>query len=310
MKIFRYSVLAFVAAFGIALQPASVDAQVRQNTLNRHQSPAGQATRPASRPSAQPSQTQSTRPGATTPSVRPGAGQSNRPTTTTPSVRPGAQPQKPTAQPPRPSTQPPRPSTKPPQPTTVHPARPGIGYGDYRPGGRPGQRPLGYPPSYGVVPPAPTMWTRPALPPRWQARPGLPTFGNILGMAIGTTFANTLAYLASNNYTTVGYNTQQIVVSNVNAYGFNWPSARLLYNNGMLYGSQYESETNYNDSYRYSALYNSFTNSYGLPVSTNNTTTQNSATWFCAGGEFITLTYSVVNVSGYPRYYTTVSVGQ
>ncbi|MBD5185849.1 MAG: hypothetical protein HDS92_04475 [Bacteroidales bacterium] len=161
------------------------------------------------------------------------------------------------------------------------------------------------PSHFGHMPRPAVGWSRPVPPPHWKPRRAVPTIGTILGLTLGTAFDATLGYLASNNYVTSAYTPEEILVANVAAYGFSWPTARLLYSNGALYGSQYCYANPRNDRSRYNALYRSFTSTYGMPVSTTNI----SATWYGANNGFITLTYQPVSSGGALQYYTTVSLG-
>lgn len=147
-------------------------------------------------------------------------------------------------------------------------------------------------------------------PPRWRPRRGVPTVGTILGLTIGTAFNATLNYLTVNNYTLTGYTPEEIVLASVPMYGYTWPTARLLYNNGLLYGSQYVYPTAYYDNTRYNMLYNRFCNTYGMPVTVNNTASGFSSTWFGANGGFITLSLEpVADQYGRVIYYTAVTMG-
>lgn len=199
-----------------------------------------------------------------------------------------------------------------PPPPPGHNHHGGPGYGDHRPGGRPGQRPAPHRrPHYGHVPKPHRPWHRPVPPHNWRPRRGVPTIGTILGLTIGTTFNATLSYLTANNYALAGYTPEEIVVTGVPMYGFTWPTARLLYSNGALYGSQYVYPTAYYDNSRYNALYNMFCNTYGMPVSVSNTASGYVTTWFGAGRGFITLSLEpLADQYGRVSYYTTVTMGR
>ena len=138
----------------------------------------------------------------------------------------------------------------------------------------------------------------------------MPGVGTILGLTIGTAFNATLNYLSANNYVTIGYTPDEIVVSDVPMYGYRWPTARLLYRNGALYGSQYVYPASRYDNSRYSSLYNHFCNMYGMPVSVSNNGSSCSATWFGVDSGFITLSLDpLADQYGRVRYFTSVTMG-
>ena len=170
-------------------------------------------------------------------------------------------------------------------------------------------------PGHGTPPPPVhshwPAWHRPTPPRGHHFRPGHgPSFGTILGMAIGTAFNASLNYLYNNSYQVAGYGRNEIYLNNVMQMNYQWPDAVLLYNNGVLSSSRYLMSTVYNDMYRYNALYNSFVGQYGAPISYSNQGGSMTASWFGYDGRYVTISYSPgYNANGQYCYYTTLTFG-
>lgn len=153
-------------------------------------------------------------------------------------------------------------------------------------------------------------YRRPVPPPHYVYRSGGPSFGSILGIALGTAFNVSVNYLYHNNYTVIGYNNDAIYLSNVNQMNYMWPNAVLYYNGGILSSSRYIYSTYHNDLSRYNMLYNNFVNQYGYPASVSNAGGTFSASWFGYDGRFVTIQYSPgYNANGTGCFYTTLAFG-
>ena len=197
-----------------------------------------------------------------------------------------------------------------------HGYRPEPGHG---PGHGPGYNRPGYhrPPTpprpprhhgHGYRHPVPFFgaYHRPVPPPRWRYVSGGPVFGTILGITLGTAINASINALINDGYTVSSYGNDVVYLSDVPQMNFYWPDAALYYNGGRLYGSQFTYTTPYYDMGRYNSLYNTFCMQYGAPVQTTNNPTLTSATWYGAGGRYVTLSFN----SGYSgQYYTTLSFG-
>lgn len=191
--------------------------------------------------------------------------------------------------------------------------------GGHRPGGpgpaRPphnGYRPGGHGPGhgYGHVPPPPMPWRRPTPPPRWRPPHGTPSVATFLGITFGTALAATLSQLAVSNVPVAAYDNSAILLQNVSMYSVVWPEARMLYNNGVLYGSQFVYPTSYYDPAFYDRAYANLVNTYGYPVSYTSLTNGYSSTWFGGNGGFITLSFQPgIGADGRSHYFTTLSIG-
>ncbi len=158
--------------------------------------------------------------------------------------------------------------------------------------------------------PVPRPWHRPVRPHYWRPAPHAPLLSTMLGVAFGTALNLTINQLVNNGYNVSGYNSNTVYLVDVNQAGYLWPDATFYYNNGYLDRSEFFYTSPYPDTYRYSMLYNSFTNSYGMPVNVVNTPAAMSATWFAPDRGYITLQYGngkLVSVPG--RFVTTLTVG-
>lgn len=233
------------------------------------------------------------RPGGTTPTpsrpgnnTRPGGttGGSHRPST--PST--GNNATRPST--PRPgNVAPPRPSRPTPPPPPSRPSLPvnfGSGHRNH------------HVPFFGT-------YRRPVPPPSWRPIASGPSFGTILGIALGTTVDMTMRTLINQGYSVSSYGNNVVYLTNVPQMNYYWPDAALYYNNGVLCGSSFTYPTTYYDMSRYNALYSTFCNQYGMPVSSVNQGGVISATWFGAGNRYVTLEFN----STYGDYYTTLSFG-
>lgn len=159
------------------------------------------------------------------------------------------------------------------------------------------------PPSY--------SYYRPTPPPSWRPTYRTPSFGTILGLTLGTLFANSINSLFNSGYNVAGYTNNEVYLNNVNFCNVNWPNATLYYNNGYLAGSVFAYSTISYDPTRYNYVFNNLCAQYGAPVS--NQTLNNggmSSTWWGTGNSYVTLSFYPEFVSGLgTRYFTTVSMG-
>lgn len=172
---------------------------------------------------------------------------------------------------------------------------------------RPSARPPHLRPGYRHPVPFFNSWHRPLPPRAWRPAPRYigPSFGTILGVALGTTMAVTVNSLLNQGYTVTGYGDNVVYLNNVPQMNYYWPDAAMYYNNGMLCGSTFTYPQTYYDISRYNSLYNTFCSQYGMPVSTVNSGGVVSATWFGNGNRFVTLEFN----SNYGGYYTTLRFG-
>lgn len=172
---------------------------------------------------------------------------------------------------------------------------------------RPSARPPHLRPGYRHPVPFFNSWHRPLPPRAWRPAPRYigPSFGTILGVALGTTMAVTVNSLLNQGYTVTGCGDNVVYLNNVPQMNYYWPDAAMYYNNGMLCGSTFTYPQTYYDMSRYNSLYNTFCSQYGMPVSTVNSGGVVSATWFGNGNRFVTLEFN----SNYGGYYTTLRFG-
>ena len=193
--------------------------------------------------------------------------------------------------------------------------RPGhtVGPNDYRPG-RPGHgshrppvhaRPPRIPHGYRHPVPFFGAYHRPVPPPSWNRYYAGPTFGTILGVALGTTLDLSIRSLINSGSAVTNYGSNVVYLTNVPQMNLMWPNAAMYYNNGLLCGSQFTYPSPYYDMQRYNLLYNQLVGQYGVPVEQYNSGGVISATWFGAGNRFVTLEFN--NTGG--QYYTTLSFG-
>ena len=325
------SVTAFVAALAMIAAPLA-EAQGRgrqshtsgapassQNTSRRPSTPGNGASRP-NRPST-PSNGSQNRPGNNRPvkpgnnrPVKPGNnGSQNRPGNNNRPMPPGNgsgsyRPGNP-GHGPGGNNRPPRPGDHGHGPGHGRPGHT-VGPNDYRP--RPGYHRPPAPPRppripYGYRHPVPFfgVYHRPVPPPSWNRYYAGPTFGTILGVALGTTIDLSLNVLLNAGYTVANYGPNVVYLTNVPQMNLLWPNAAMYYNNGLLCGSQFTYPSPYYDMQRYNLLYGQLVGQYGAPVEQYNNGGVISATWFGAGNRFVTLEFN--NTGG--QYYTTLSFG-
>ena len=152
-------------------------------------------------------------------------------------------------------------------------------------------------------------WIRPVRP--GSLRPGTVRFRNtILGITFGSALMNTLDRLYASNYSVDGYGNDAIYLRNVTEMNYRWTDATLFFTNGRLERSQfYESSIGFNTS-RYYGVMNNIRALYGEPASTSKNGKTRTATWFGAGGEYISLEYRMLNSTGGYRYFTILTIGQ
>ncbi len=206
--------------------------------------------------------------------------------------------------------------------------RPGDGHNNYRPGNNGGHhnnRPTpppqsfhrpgshgshGMPPFYQKPPQHHPVFHRPVPPPSFRPGPRYPSFGTILGLALGSAFNASINYFNTNGYIIDGYTANQLFLRNVRQMNYLWPEAVMYYNNGYLSGSQFIYSLGYNDASRYYNLYNTFLSQYGMPVSVSNSGATLSASWFGYDNRYVTIRYTQgYNEFGAPCFYTTLSFG-
>lgn len=125
-------------------------------------------------------------------------------------------------------------------------------------------------------------------------------------MALGTAIGVSINSLVNSGYSVSSYGNDVVYLTNVPQMSYNWPDAALYYTNGVLTGSQFTCPSPYYDMSRYNSLYGMFTSQYGMPVQTVNQGGLISATWFGAGGRYVTLSFSS-QYNG--SYYTTLGFG-
>lgn len=171
---------------------------------------------------------------------------------------------------------------------------------------RPPRPPRPHPHGYRHPVPFFGAYHRPVPPPRWHYVSGGPVFGTILGVALGTAITASINALVNNGYTVSSYGNNVVYLNDVPQMNYYWPDAALYYTNGVLTGSQFTCPTSYYDLSRYNNLYAAFTAQYGMPVQTANSGGVMSATWYGAGGRYVSLSFNS-NYTG--SYYTTLSFG-
>lgn len=165
------------------------------------------------------------------------------------------------------------------------------------------------PPPRPYLPPA-RPYYRPVPPPAWHAPAHWNPFRTILGVALGSTISASINMLINAGYTINSYVNDAIYLNNVPMLNVNWPDATMYYNNGSLAGSEFVYYTPVPDRYRFDSIYTSLVRNYGPPVSQSMTGASLSASWWGAGNQFITLTYSgQYSVNGGLNYYTTLTFG-
>jgi len=134
--------------------------------------------------------------------------------------------------------------------------------------------------------------------------------GGILGLTFGTALNVSINYLTAQNYVLQGYDNNVVVLTNVTFFNYYWPQGRLIYNNGMLGGSQFIYSSPYYDVSRYNSLYNNLLTTYGNPVDNVRIAGGWATTWFGSNNGFITLRFEpMLGNDGRTHYYTTLSVG-
>lgn len=146
---------------------------------------------------------------------------------------------------------------------------------------------------------------RPTPPPAWHPVNYGPSFGTILGVALGTAIDYSVRSLMNQGYNVTGYGNNAVYLTNVPQMNFYWPEAVMYYNNGALCGSSFTYPSTYRDMTRYNNLYVTFCRQYGNPISSVNHGGVISATWFGNGNRYVTLEFN----SNYDYYYTTLSFG-
>lgn len=153
------------------------------------------------------------------------------------------------------------------------------------------------------TPPPPPCYHRPA--PVHHHHCG-PSFGQILGMAVGSALNNSLAYW-SQNYQVASYNSNTVWLNNVYQANYMWPQAVITFNNnGIMSRATYIDRSNYYDPVRYNALLGNLTAQYGAPAYINNMT----ATWYGLNGQYLTLSYTTTpGAMGMNQYTTTLVQG-
>lgn len=194
-----------------------------------------------------------------------------------------------------------RPSTPPP-PSMGH--RPGVGhYPAHRPAPRP---PVIAPPHRPYRPVIARPHYRPAPPPAWRPRRGIPVIRGILGLTFGAAFNVSLDYLYNSGYTVDGYGNNIVYLRNVPAMNYIWTDGALYYGNGGLDASSFYYSTPVYDLTRYNAVYSNLVNVYGVPVTVSNSGGVMSSTWFGGNNGYITLSFGAGPAG---RFLTTLTLG-
>lgn len=196
------------------------------------------------------------------------------------------------------------------------PSRPGVGHhpsGPSRPGvvHRPSHKPAPRPPM--MAPPhrpyRPVIARphyRPTPPPAWRPRRGLPVIRGILGLTFGAAFNVSLDYLYNSGYTVDGYGNNIVYLRNVPAMNYIWTDGALYYGNRGLDASSFYYSTPVYDLSRYNAVYSTLVNTYGVPVSVNNSGGMMTSTWFGGNNGYITLSFGAGTAG---RFLTTLTLG-
>lgn len=162
-----------------------------------------------------------------------------------------------------------------------------------------------------MLPPPPPHYYRPVPPPAFRPAPHAPSFGTILGVALGSAINYTLNQLFNSGYYVSGYTNSAIYLNDVLMLNLVWPNATLQYSNGRLAGSEFVYLSPFYNTDRYYQVYNTLQSSYGLPVSMDYLSGGGmQATWFGLDGRYVSLTYQGgTAMDGQLRYYTTLSFG-
>lgn len=196
------------------------------------------------------------------------------------------------------------------------PSRPGVGHhpsAPSRPGvvHRPSHKPAPRPPM--IAPPhrpyRPVIARphyRPTPPPAWRPRRGLPVIRGILGLTFGAAFNVSLDYLYNSGYTVDGYGNNIVYLRNVPAMNYIWTDGALYYGNRGLDASSFYYSTPVYDLSRYNAVYSTLVNTYGVPVSVNNSGGMMTSTWFGGNNGYITLSFGAGTAG---RFLTTLTLG-
>lgn len=186
------------------------------------------------------------------------------------------------------------------------PGRPSYG-SNYRPmrpnGGYWGAPPVNaYRPVF-VVPPVPRRYT--------TVRVGIPTIGNILGLAFGSLIDAGINTLINGGYNVIGYANNAVYLSEVAQLGYMWPEATVYYNNGLMANAQFQYWTSTAGMGRFNSIYNQLSGMYGAPVEDSYINGMRTVSWWGGGNTgYVTLQYGYGNsVAGYGNYYTTLTYG-
>lgn len=186
---------------------------------------------------------------------------------------------------------------KPGAPNKVHP-----GHTIHRP-------PVAPPPPHPMRPAHFIGFNRPVPPPAWRPGPR-PLFSTVLGLTFGTAINATIDALISGGYTVDGYTDNMVYINDAVQLNMRWPFGVLLYNNGVLSGSEFTYSSDWRDLNRYNMAFARLSSLYGPPVSRSNRNGELSATWWGPGGQYVNLRFDYrAPVMGNNRYYTTLSFG-
>lgn len=152
----------------------------------------------------------------------------------------------------------------------------------------------------------------PPPPPRYAyVRVGVPTIGDILGLAFGSLIDYGINSLINTGYQVVGTYNDVVYLNNVTQFGITWPEASMYYGPSGLRGARFQYGSYSPTDYRYRSAYSQLCAIYGQPVSVTNTGYVTTATWW--GGNntgYITLQYGPgVNQTGARMYYTDLIYG-
>lgn len=151
---------------------------------------------------------------------------------------------------------------------------------------------------------------RPVPPPSWRPGPR-PLFSTVLGLAFGSAISAGIDALISGGYVVDGYSNNMVYVNNAVQLNMRWPYAALQYNpGGYLESSQFVYDSPRMDLSRYRAAFNRLVALYGAPVTNHQSGINMSATWWGAGGQYVTLTFDCrPSYAGPDRFFTTLSFG-
>ena len=152
----------------------------------------------------------------------------------------------------------------------------------------------------------------PPPPPRYTyVRVGVPTIGDILGIAFGSLIDYGINSLINTGYQVVGTYDDIVYLNNVTQFGITWPEASMYYGPSGLRGARFQYGSYSPTDYRYRSAYSQLCAIYGQPVNVTNTGYVTTATWW--GGNntgYITLQYGPgVNQTGARMYYTDLIYG-